>query len=129
MKEPPSIQPAVRPGPDYDPMDLIVENLQYLLSFLDRIASNPKDLEYLRTHLSSILATRRTISQQLDLLSGDPYFYSHSRLQSLRDKNESIFIYLEDVVGSIDPYNPSEFKKALGITGKAISQFDGDLVP
>ena len=128
MKEPPSIQPAPRPGSDYDPMDLIVENLQYIQCFLDRLIANPKDLEYLQTHLSSILSSRRTISQHLDLLSNDPYFYSHDRLQSLRDQNEKIFIYLEDVAGSMDPFNPAEFKKAVHASEKAISQFDGNLV-
>ncbi len=129
MKQPPSIQPALTPGPDYDPMDQIVQDLQNIESFLLFLSSNPKDLTYLNTHLPSVLGLRRTISQQLEKLSEDPYNYSPSRLKKLHDENEKNFIYLEGVAGEMMAGEEGKFKKFTKAALKAISDFDNDLTP
>ena len=129
MQQPPTIQPTPRPGPDYDPMDRIVQDLQNIESFLLRLEMNPKDLTYLHSHLSPILALRRTISQQLDKLSEEPYDYTPERLKKLHKDNEQVFTYLEGAVGSMDPLNEHEFKRFLRAAGKTLSDFDGDLTP
>src|SRR6185436_1114381 len=80
-KEPDSIQPALRPGPGYDPMDLIVQDLQNVQSFVAHLEEHPGDLGYLDTHLSRILGMQRTIAHQLDMLADEPYGYAASRLE------------------------------------------------
>lgn len=129
MKQPPSIEPAQGPGPGYDPMDLIVQELQNIESFVSFLAMNPKDLAYLNTHLSPILGSRRVISQQLDKLAEEPYSYSPAHLQILHKENEQVFIYLEDVVGMMNPWHEEKFKRAVKATEDILSQFDGDLTP
>jgi len=129
MKQPPSIEPTPTPGPAYDPMDRIVQDLQNIESFVSRLAMNPKDLSYLNNHLSPILGLRRTISQQLDKLAEDPYSYSPTRLQNLHKENEKMFTYLEDVVGMMNPWNEEKFKRAVKATEDVLSKFDGDLTP
>ncbi len=129
MQQPPTIQPAPSPGPDYDPMDRLVQDLQNIESFLLRLETNPKDLAYLQSHLSPILGLRRTISQQLDKLSEEPYDYTPERLKKLHKDNEQVFIFLEGVVGSMNPLNEQEFRRFLREAGKTLSDFDGDLTP
>src|SRR5262245_19019586 len=92
-KDPDSIQPAPRPGPGYDPMDRIVQDLQNIQNFIAHLDEHPEDLNYLDTHLSKTLALRRTISHQLDQLTDEPYGYSASRLELLKKENEEIFSY------------------------------------
>lgn len=129
MKQPPSIKPAPVPGPAYDPMDRIVQDLQNIESFLLFLSSNPKNLEYLNTHLSSILGLRRSIAQQLEKLAEEPYNYSSSRLQKLHEENENIFIYLEGAVGEMMVANEKIFKKSIQEALKMLSEFDRDLTP
>lgn len=129
MKQPPSIKPAPVPGPAYDPMDRIVQDLQNIESFLLFLSSNPKNLEYLNTHLSSILSLRRSIAQQLEKLAEEPYNYSSSRLQKLHEENENIFIYLEGAVGEMMVANEKIFKKSIQEALKMLSEFDRDLTP
>ena len=128
-KDPDSIEPAPKPGPDYDPMDRIVQDLQNIQSFLAHLDQNPEDLKYLDTHLSKILGLRRIIAHQLDQLSEEPYDYSVSRLELLKKENERIFLYVEGAVGALMKPDLEEFKRFFDACGKAISKFDGDVTP
>lgn len=129
MKQPPSIQPASRPGPAYDPMDQIVQDLENIESFISMLALHPKDQKYLDSHLSSILGLRRTISHQLDKLDGEPYNYPQARLKNLHQENEKIFLYLEGAVGALNPWHEKEFKKFVKAVEEALSKFDESLTP
>lgn len=129
MKQPPSIQPAPVPGPDYDPMDRIVQDLQNIESFLSFLEDNPKDLDYLNNHLSQILALRRTISHELEHLADEPYNYSASHLQKLHEENEKTFLFLEGVIGAMMQADEKEFKKAVKALEETLLQFDQDLTP
>ncbi len=129
MKQPPTIQPASRPGPAYDPMDRIIESLQNIESFLVKLEDNPRDLHYFNTHLSKILTLRKTISQQLDLLFDEPYNYPHARLSILHKENEKIFSNLEGIVGSINPWDHVAFKKFTEAAMQSIEIFDNELTP
>lgn len=129
MKQPPSIQPASGPGPAYDPMDRIVEDLQNIQNFISKLADDPKDKKYLSTHLSQILSLRRTISHQLDLLTDEPYNYSPARLSQLHKENEKIFLHLEGMIGAIAPWNEDHFNKFMDAIETTIEKFDDDLTP
>lgn len=129
MKQPPTIQPDPVPGPGYDPMDRIVQDLQNIESFLLSLSENFKNIDYLNTHLSPILGLRRTISQQLEKLSEEPYDYEASRMQKLHKGNEQLFIYVEGVVGEMMAKNETKFKKMLEIAMQTLSEFDNDLTP
>jgi hypothetical protein len=129
MKQPPTIQPANGPGPAYDPMDRIVEDLQNIESFLMKLEDDPTDLKYLDSHLANILALRRTISHQLDLLSEDPYNYLAQHLSLLHKENEKIFSHLEGAVGSMKPLNKPHFKKFIEAAFQSLEKFDSDLTP
>jgi len=128
-KEPPAVQPAPRPGPGYDPMDRIVQELQNIQSFLAHLEGQPEDLAYLNKHLPQILGFRRTIAQQLDHLAEEPYDYSASRISALKKENEQIFSYIEGAAGAMNPPNRQELTRFLSALGKTISKFDGDLTP
>jgi hypothetical protein len=127
-KDPPTIQPDPVPGPDFDPMDWIIENLDNIESFLLNLSMNKNQI-YLNSHLPSILALRRTISHQIDQLAEEPYNYSSSRLKNLHEENELIFIYLEGVVGAMNPFNEEKFKKSLHFAEETLTKFEGDLTP
>ena len=129
MKQPPTIQPAPSPGPDFDPMDWIIQDLENIESFVSRLEMNPKDLDYLNSHLSGILGLRRTISHHLEMLADEPYDYPPSRLQTLHQENEKMFIFLEGVVGVMDPWNETAFKKAVKAFEEIFSKFDETLTP
>ena len=129
MKQPPSIQPAEGPGPGYDPLDQIIQNLENIENFLSFLVLNPQDPNYLKSHLRGILALRHTLSNQLNSLSEEPYHYSQSRLQTLQQENEKIFLYLEGVVGAIDPWNEKEFKKMVKTINDILLKFDDILTP
>lgn len=129
MKQPPSFQSDPVPGPSFDPMDAIVQNLENIESFLFYVSDNPKDLGYLNTHLSGILSLRRTISHEIEKLSDDPYSYSPLRLQKLQKENEDIFIYLEGVAGEMASEDEKKFKKCIKATEDALSKFDDELTP
>ncbi|MBM3184294.1 MAG: hypothetical protein FJZ64_03205 [Chlamydiae bacterium] len=128
-KDPPSISSAPRPGPAYDPMDQIVQDLQNIQSFLSFIHDRPHDLEYVEKHLPKILSLRRTINHALDQLAGEPYSYATSRLHALKKENEAIFSYFEGAIGAINPLNIKELKKFVHACEKKISEFDGNLTP
>lgn len=128
-KDPDAIQPATSPGPDYDPMDLIVQDLQNIQSFMDHLADHPDDLKYLDTHLSKILGMRRVIAHQLDQLAEEPYDYTKARLDLLKKENERIFSYVEGAIGAMTKPNRKELKRFVDACEKAVSQFDGDLTP
>ncbi len=125
-KDPPTIEPAPRPGPDYDPLDLLVQDLENIESFLDYI-DDTRDLEYVKTHLPKILRQRLSMEQQLRFLSEDPYNYLESHLNLLKKEIEQLFIYLEGAVGSLN--DPKEFKKCLLACNQIISRFDNHLTP
>ncbi len=129
MKQPPTIQPAEGPGPDFDPMDRIVQDMENIESFLIRLETDPRDFVYLDSHLSGILGLRRTLSHQLDMLESDPYNYPPSRLKTLHQENEKLFLYLEGAVGAMKSKNDPEFKKFIKETGKILSAFDDTLTP
>ncbi len=129
MKQPPSIQPASRPGPDYDPLDRIVENLQNIEAFLSKLEDQPEDLSYLNSHLPQILPLRRTISHQLSLLQDEPYSYSQERLATLHRENENLFLHLEGVVGSMHPLNEERFNKFMKAALQTLEALDGNLTP
>lgn len=129
MRQIPPIQPALREGPDYDPMDRLVQDLQNIQSFLSYLDENPHNLDYLNKHLSKILELRRSISQQLDFLSNEPYNYSPIRLSMLHKENEKIFSNVEGLVGATKPFNKAHFKKFMEECEKAIEKIDGDLTP
>lgn len=129
MKLPPAIKPAKGPGPDYDPIDLIVQNLENIQSFLSRLDMNLKDINYLNSHLPGILSLRRTLSQELEMLADEPYNYSRSRLKALHEENEKIFIYLEGAVGSMIAGNEEEFKKSVKAVEEILLKFDQNLTP
>lgn len=127
MIQPPAMESV--PGPDYDPMDAIVQNLINVESFLSHLCENPKDRNYLDTHLSGILKLRRTLSQEIEKLSEDPYNYPPPRLQKLHGENEQIFIYLEGVVGEMIAEDEKKFKKCVNAVEEALSKFDDELTP
>lgn len=129
MKQPSSFQSDPVPGPNYDPLDAIVQNLQNIESFLDHLSDNSDDFVYLNTHLSSILSLRRTLSHELDKLSNDPYFYSSERLKKLHEENERIFIFLEGVVGEMIAKDKKKFKKCVEALEEALSKFDDEVTP
>jgi hypothetical protein len=129
MKQPPAIQPAPVPGPDFDPLDWIIEDWDNIESFLGYLAMNPHDLTYLNTHLPSILALRRTLSHHLDMLADEPYNYPPSRLKILHEENEKVFIFLEGVVGALDPWDEVAFKKAVKATEETLLKLDRDVTP
>lgn len=129
MKQPPTIQPTPRPGPDYDPMDRLVENLQNIQTFLSRLNDNPQDMKYLDTHLNHILPLRRSISQQLDLLFDEPYNYPHDRLSALHKENEKIFSHIEGIVGAMHAKDLNHFKKFMEAAEAILTKFDEDLTP
>ncbi len=129
MKQPPTIQPASTPGPDFDPMDRIVQDLENIQSFLSRLEMDPKDTSYLDAHLSGILGLRRTVSHQLDMLQSEPYNYSPSRLKTLHQENEKIFLYVEGAVGAMQSKDGPEFKKFIKAAGEILSHFDKNLTP
>lgn len=129
MKQPPTIQPALRPGPSFDPMDRIVQDLENIESFVDRLIMDPKDLAYLNSHLSGILSLRRIISHQLDMLSDEPYNYPASRINKLHQENEKLFVYLEGVIGAMNPWNEILFKRSVKAVEEALLRFDQDLTP
>lgn len=129
MKEPPSIQPAATQGPDYDPMDRLVENLQNIQSFLSKLSDNPEDVKYLETHIKHILPLRKSIEQQLDLLFDEPYNYSHERLAALRKEAEKIFSHIEGIVGAIRTKNLDLFQKFADAIEIVLDKFDEFLTP
>lgn len=129
MKQPPAIEPASVPGPGFDPMDRIVEDLENIESFLDHLQMNPQDLAYLNQHLPGILALRRTISHQLVMLEDEPYNYPPARLKILHEENEMIFIFLERVVGTMNPWDEKGFKQACKAVDDALIKFDNILTP
>ncbi len=129
MKQPPSIEPVPVPGPDFDPMDRIIEDLENIESFLDHLVMNPQDLGYLNSHLAGILGVRRTLSHQLDMLVDEPYNYPAPRLKMLHEENEKIFIFLERVVGTMSPWDETGFKKAVQALEEALLKFDDVLTP
>jgi hypothetical protein len=128
-KDPDSIQPAPRPGPGYDPMDRIVQDLQNIQSFIAHLDEHPDDLNYLESHLSRILGMRRTITHQLDRLSDEPYGYGASKLELLKKENERIFSYVEGAAGAMMRPDLEELKKFIAACGKTLSKFDGNLTP
>ena len=129
MRQPPTIQQAPYPGPSYDPMDSIIQNLENIQSFLSHLVMNPKDLDYLNSHLSGILGLRRILSQQLEMLADEPYNYSLFRLKILHQENETTFIYLEGVVGSMNPWDEKAFKKSTKAVEETLLKFDQNLTP
>lgn len=129
MKQPPSIQPAASPGPDYDPMDWIIQEIENLESFLSYLEMHPKNLDYLHSHLSGILGLRRTLSQRIDTLAEEPYNYPPSRLTTLHQENERLFTYLEGAVGALDPWDEALFKKAVHAFEETLLKFDEHLTP
>jgi hypothetical protein len=129
MKQPASIQPDPVPGPDYDPMDAIVENLLNIESFLDCLSDHPNDANYLKTHLSGILGLRRTLSHEIDKLAAEPYEYPPLRLKKLHEENEKIFTYVEGVIGEMESGDEIKFKKCLKAAEEALSKFDNELTP
>lgn len=129
MKRPPSIQPAPVRGPDYDPMDRIVQDLENVDSFLLYLSSNPQDLPYLNTHLTSILGMRRTLEHQIKMLSEEPYNYHEIRLQKLHQEIENLFTYIEGVVGEMTSGEEKKFKKCMKAAVETLSKLDDDLTP
>ena len=129
MKQPPTIQSAQGQGPAYDPMDRIVEDLQNIENFIARLEMSPGDFDYLNKHLPPILAMRRTISHQLDMLSDEPYNYTPAKLKALHLENEKTFGHVEGVVGAMKPWDEVKFKRAVKATEDVLSKFDGDLTP
>lgn len=129
MKQPPTIVPASTPGPSYDPMDGIVQDMENIESFLDRLSMNPRDLRYLESHLPGILHLRRSIAHQLEKLADEPYNYPPSRLKALIQENETIFTFLERVVGLMHHWDEASFKKAVQAVEAALLKFDDELTP
>ena len=129
MKQPPSIQIAPRPGPDYDPMDRIIQDLENIENFVSCLEMNPKDLSYMNSHLSGILSLRRSLSQQLEMLANEPYSYPPQRLKILHRENENIFIYLEGVVGATNPWNEKAFQSSVRALEETLLKLDQVLTP
>lgn len=126
MKQPPSFQAVPAQGPDFDPIDWIVQNLENIEGFLSRLALT-KDKQYLHSHLSSILNLRHTLSSEIDKLSDEPYLFSVEKLKRMHKEVENIFIYVEGVVGALEPWNEEKFQKALIAAEDALSKLDKDL--
>lgn len=129
MPQPPAIEPAPKQGPDYDPMDPIVEALENISSFLTYLDQNHQDTGYFQKHFPGILELRKDLAQQIDLLANGRYAYPHARLIRLHQENEKIFSLLEGLAGGIDPWDRKEFKKFKNACEKEISRFDQDLTP
>lgn len=127
--EPPMIEPALRQGPGYDPMDRIVQDLQNIQTFLSHIEEHPLDLKYLDTHLTSILQLRRAIAQQLEQIAEAPYSYAPQHITLLKKENEKIFSYLEGAIGAMNPHHPEEFKRCIQACEKILLDFDGHITP
>lgn len=126
---PPTIRSDSVPGPNYDPLDGLVENCQNVQSFISHLASHPEDLVYVNTHLTSILALRRIISHQLEKLSEEPYYYSTLHLKKLHEENEQIFIFVEGIVGALSPLNKKKLVASVKAAEQALVQFDNELTP
>src|SRR5438132_13322773 len=101
MIQPPAVRPDPRPGPDFDPVDFIVQDLQNIESFLLFLGENLQDRKYLNSHLSAILGIRRNIAQNLRFLAEKPYEYTPERLRKLEKENEQMFSYIEGVAGEM----------------------------
>jgi hypothetical protein len=127
MPQPPSISGVPSQGPNFDPMDRIIQDLMNIESFL--IQLDPKDLKAFNAQYPKITPIRKTNAGQIDLLFDDPYNYPHSRLQALHKENEAIFLNLEGLAGSMNPLNETEFKRFLHVVEQALSKFDDELTP
>lgn len=129
MKQSSSIQPDPIPGPDYDPMDRLVQDVQNIETFLSYLALHSQDIDYLNAHLPGILHLRRTIAQQLDKLVDEPYAYPSSRIQMLHADNEKIFTLVEGVVGEMISKEMPKFKKMLKAAEDTLAAFEDRLTP
>jgi hypothetical protein len=123
------MKPALGPGPSFDPMDPIIQNIENIESFLSQLAVDPEDLQYVNSHLPGILALRRTMNNQIDALSSEPYNYTPAQLKILHQEIENIFLYLEGAVGALNPLHVKELKKMVKATEDSIKRFDRDLIP
>jgi hypothetical protein len=121
------MKPIFGPGPSYDPMDRIVQNLQNVDSFVSWLALEPNDLWYADSHLSSILSIRRTIHNQINALSEEPYNFAAHRLEILREDTETIFLYLEGAVGALFPLDVKTLRKMVKATEASLDRFDRNL--
>lgn len=128
MKEPPSIEPMPGHGPDFDPMDRIVQDIQNVQNFLAQLALNkPKSLDYMHSHMRAILSMRKSINEQINMLREEPYHYSEKRLNALLKENEQIFMNVEGVIGAMDSLDEDHFDRLLDEAEKSILDFDRDL--
>jgi hypothetical protein len=66
---------------------------------------------------------------QLEKLSDEPYNYPASRLKALRQENETIFTFLERVVGLMHHWDEAAFKKAVKAVEETLLKFDDELTP
>jgi hypothetical protein len=111
-------------------MDLIVEDLENISSFLNFFETHHKDLNYFHKHFPKILLMRNQIAQQIDLLTEDArYSYSHAKISRLHQINEKIFSLLEGLAGGVDPWNEKVFNQFKTACEKELSRFDQDLTP
>lgn len=129
MKQPPSFQSDPIPGPDFDPMDAIIQNLLNVEVFMSYLSEHPKDFDYLKTHLTGILGLRRTLALEIEKLSEEPYNYLPARLQKLQEDNERLFVYLEGAVGEMKSEKKDKFKNCVKAVEEILSKFDNELTP
>lgn len=129
MKQPPTIQSDPRPGPAYDPMDRIVQDLLSIQSFLSYLSEHQSDGKYFDAHFPKILQLRKGLSTQISQLAEEPYSYSSSHISSLQKQNEKIFSLLEGVAGAFKPLNKLELESFLETLEAEILQFDENLTP
>jgi hypothetical protein len=129
MRKNPPMRAESRPGPAYDPMDRIVEDMENIDAFLSYLAQKHNDPTYFQTHYPKILGLRKGLDLQIDLLSGEPYGYHPARVNLLKKENEKLFSLMEGLAGAMDPLDNAEFQRFMKACVKELSQFDNDLTP
>ena len=128
-KDPPPIEPATVPGPSYDPIDWIVQDMENIESFLAHLSTSPSDIGYFNDHFHSLLPLMDRISGQIDRLGYDPYNYSPERLQKLHHENARIFMFVEGVEEAMKSKDEKKLKKRIEEVEEVLSTFDDLLTP
>ena len=127
MPQPPSIIPVESQGPNFDPMDLVVQDLISIETLL--LQMDPHDLSGFEKCYRALAPLQNIVAGHIDLLSDEPYHFSHTRRAALHKQNAAIFLNLEGLAGATQPLNEAEFKKFMKVIEQALSNFDNELIP
>lgn len=130
MKEPPSIKPMPGHGPDFDPMDRIVQEIQNVQNFLAQLSTiKMNSHDYMHSHMRAILSIRKSINEHIAMLGEEPYHFSEKRLKNLLKENEQIFMNVEGVIGAMDSLDQDYLNRLRLKAENSILDFDRDLTP